>query len=234
MFEPFTQADVSTTRIYGGTGLGLAIAREMIEMMGGTIDAHSAPGKGSTFWFDVELAAPVAVDTALELSSDARRASASPWSTAPRVLVAEDSPVNQIVASRALERCGCSVEIVATGTDALRALAAQHYDAVLMDCQMPDMDGYEATREFRRRERGSARTPVIAMTAHAMTGDRERCIEAGMDDYITKPFRPEKLLAVLERWIGNGNGTRPITALGPGLDGSNGPSAPQSPEHRAA
>jgi PAS domain S-box-containing protein len=202
MFEPFTQADVSTTRVYGGTGLGLAIAREMIEMMGGTIDARSAPGQGSTFWFDVELEAPAAAEALSESSAAARRASASPRSDSPLVLLAEDSPVNQIVARRALERCGCSVEVVATGTEALRALAAGHYDAVLMDCQMPEMDGYEATREFRRREEASARTPVIAMTAHAMTGDRERCIDAGMDDYITKPVRHADLESTLRRWLG--------------------------------
>jgi PAS domain S-box-containing protein len=201
MFEPFTQADVSTTRVYGGTGLGLAIAREMIELMGGTIDARSAPGEGSTFWFDVELAAPLAAGAVSKVSSDARPARALPWLTTPKVLVAEDSPVNQIVASRALERCGCSVEVVGTGAEALQALAAQRYDVVLMDCQMPDMDGYEATRELRRRERGSARTPVIAMTAHAMIGDRERCLDAGMDDYITKPVRHTDLDSALRRWI---------------------------------
>jgi CheY-like chemotaxis protein len=202
MFEPFTQADVSTTRVYGGTGLGLAIAREMIEMMGGTIDARSAPGQGSTFWFDVELEAPAAAEALSESSAEARRASASPRLDSPLVLLAEDSPVNQIVARRALERCGCSVEVVGTGTEALRALAAGHYDAVLMDCQMPEMDGYEATREFRRREEASARTPVIAMTAHAMTGDRERCLDAGMDDYITKPVRHADLESTLRRWLG--------------------------------
>jgi CheY-like chemotaxis protein len=117
------------------------------------------------------------------------------------VLVAEDNPVNQIVAARVLERCGCSADVVATGVEALEALGARSYAAVLMDCQMPEMDGYEATKELRRREQGQRRTPVIAMTAHAMTGDRERCLEAGMDDYITKPVRHADLDGALRRWI---------------------------------
>ena len=106
-----------------------------------------------------------------------------------------------IVAVRALERCGVRTEVAATGVEALQALAERRYDAVLMDCQMPEMDGYEATVELRRRENGSERTPVIAMTAHAMDGDRERCLQAGMDDYITKPMRHADLAEVLLRWI---------------------------------
>jgi hypothetical protein len=213
MFEPFTQADVSTTRLYGGTGLGLAIAREIIELMGGTINAESTPGQGSTFWIDVELAAAAQGSDALAVAAQGSDALATPtrdangmaaapsWSTAPLVLVAEDSQINQIVATRVLERCGCRVKVVGDGNEALDALAAEHYDAVLMDCQMPGMDGYDATSELRRRERGARHTPVIAMTAHAMTGDRERCIEAGMDDYISKPVRHADLAVALGRWI---------------------------------
>jgi PAS domain S-box-containing protein len=197
MFEPFTQADVSTTRVYGGTGLGLSIAREIVELMGGTIDAKSSPGHGSTFWFDVELAAPQESDAAAE----APHATPVQWPTSPRVLVAEDSPVNQVVAARTLERCGCTADIVANGVEALAALGARRYDAVLMDCQMPEMDGYAATRALREREGGARRTPVIAMTAHAMAGDRERCLDAGMDDYLTKPVRHADLDKMLHRWI---------------------------------
>jgi CheY-like chemotaxis protein len=109
--------------------------------------------------------------------------------------------VNQIVAVRALERCGCRVEMVSDGRQALEALSTQRYDAVLMDCQMPDMDGYEATTELRRRENGDHHTPVIAMTAHAMDGDREKCLDAGMNDYISKPMRREQLIDTLQRWI---------------------------------
>ena len=176
MFEPFTQADASTTRNYGGTGLGLAIARELIDLMGGTIGAETqGPGRGSTFWFELELAAPVETDGRSPRLADASAAAPPMWLTAPLVLVAEDSPVNQIVAVRMLERCGCRVEVVGDGRQALAALSTQRYDAVLMDCQMPEMDGYEATVELRRRENGGHRTPVIAMTAHAMAGDRETC-----------------------------------------------------------
>jgi two-component system sensor histidine kinase/response regulator len=121
------------------------------------------------------------------------------------VLVVEDSPVNRIVAGRVLERSGFRTRLVDDALEALDALDVQHFDAILMDCQMPGMDGYEATRELRRRESAGARhTPVIAMTAHAMTGDRERCLEAGMDDYITKPVRSQVLVEVLRRWIGEG------------------------------
>ena len=201
MFEPFTQADVSMTRLYGGTGLGLAIAREIVELMGGTITAVSTPGRGSTFSFDVALAAPLAAESRPGPLADANGAAAPGWSSPPVVLVAEDSQINQIVTTRVLERCGCRVRVVGDGGEALRALAADRFDAVLMDCQMPGMDGYEATRELRRREQGARRTPVIAMTAHAMTGDRERCIDAGMDDYISKPMASKSLRAALERWI---------------------------------
>jgi PAS domain S-box-containing protein len=201
MFEPFTQADVSTTRLYGGTGLGLAIAREIIQLMGGTITADSTPGHGSTFRFAVQLEAPPDLNALPEPNVDPTGMQAPAWPDPPLVLVAEDSQINQIVAARVLERCGCRVEIVADGGEALRALATRHYDAVLMDCQMPGMDGYDATAELRRREHGIRHTPVIAMTAHAMTGDRERCLDAGMDDYITKPVRHNDLANTLRRWI---------------------------------
>ena len=129
---------------------------------------------------------------------------------APLILVAEDNPVNREIAIRLLERCGFQAHAVNDGREALDALATRHYDAVLMDCQMPELDGYEATRELRQRENGSRRTPVIAMTAHAMAGDRERCLQAGMDDYITKPIRPEALTDIVARWI-----TPDVAAAGP-------------------
>jgi signal transduction histidine kinase/ActR/RegA family two-component response regulator len=201
LFEPFTQADPSTTRGYGGTGLGLAIARELIELMGGSIGA--APnhgGRGSTFWFELELCAQVGAADPRALEP-ATSESLALWPISPHVLVAEDNPVNQIVAVAALKRCGCRVDVVSNGVQALEALTAGQYDAVLMDCQMPEMDGYAATRELRRLEQGGHRTPVIAMTAHAMDGDREKCLEAGMDDYVSKPLRREQLVAALQAWI---------------------------------
>jgi len=203
MFEPFTQADVSTTRLYGGTGLGLAIARELVELMGGTISAESEPDRGSTFRFELELA-PALADDAPSSAPAAAVLDAPPasWPRPPLVLVAEDSQVNQIVAARTLERCGCRVDVVGDGQAALEALGNRRYDAVLMDCQMPDMDGYQATAELRRRERETGgHTPVIAMTAQALDGDRERCIDAGMDDFISKPMRHQLLTDTLRRWI---------------------------------
>ena len=216
MFEPFTQADVSTTRLYGGTGLGLAIVRELVELMGGTVRAESELGRGSKFSFELVLATPASAELPAPRGT-ARTASEVPfWTNEPLVLVVEDSPVNQIVAARALELCGCQVEIVADGYAALRALDAHDYDLVLMDCQMPGLDGYEATVELRRREGGSRRTPVVAMTAHAMDQDRERCLAAGMDDYLSKPMRHEDLARTLSRWIPP---DAPRSAGGPDLSG---------------
>ncbi|MGD0198395.1 MAG: response regulator [Solirubrobacteraceae bacterium] len=202
MFEPFTQADSSTTRNYGGSGLGLAISRELIELMGGAIGATSAAGVGSTFW----------VELPLRESTRARERSPRQvtfedgvklplWSTAPLVLVVEDSPVNRIVAVRMLERCGCRTDVAENGRSALEMLRERDYDAILMDCQMPGMDGYEATALLRASENGGPRMPVIAMTAHAMHGDRERCLAAGMDDYVSKPIRRGSLVEALRRWL---------------------------------
>jgi CheY-like chemotaxis protein len=199
MFEPFTQADVSTTRHFGGTGLGLAIAREIVELMGGTIGASSELGGGSRFWFELELAAADAADAG-SAALDAAGA-ASPWLRPPFVLVAEDSQVNQIVAARMLDRCGCRVDLVKDGREAVEACRRTVYDVVLMDCQMPTMDGYEATAEVRRIDGDVRHTTIIAMTAHALEGDRERCLAAGMDDYISKPMRHADLVDKLRQWI---------------------------------
>jgi CheY-like chemotaxis protein len=201
MFEPFTQADASTTRIYGGTGLGLAIASELTELMGGAIGAESGAEAGTTFWLDLPLLA--ATTGVAERSDPAGRdaAAGQSWSTPPLVLVAEDSPVNQIVAVRSLERLGCRADVVADGQEALDALSKTDYDVVLMDCQMPRMDGYQATIELRRRESGRRHTPVIAMTAHVLEGAREACEEAGMDDYLSKPIARDLLNETLRRWI---------------------------------
>jgi PAS domain S-box-containing protein len=201
MFEPFTQADVSTTRLYGGTGLGLAIVRELVELMGGSIRAESELGQGSVFWFEFELDAALSAETPPAAHANGAANPTPSWTTPPLVLVAEDSPVNQIVATRALERWGCRTEVVGNGREALRALDDRRYDAVMMDCQMPGLDGYAATAELRRREGSARHTPVIAMTAHAMDGDRERCLAAGMDDYISKPMGHAALAEVLMRWI---------------------------------
>ena len=200
MFQPFTQADVSLTRAYGGNGLGLAIAKELIELMGGTMGVETELGRAARSGSRSRCRASTwrRRSPTPERLATAQRPGPSP--AAPLVLIVEDSPVNRLVAQRVVERCGFRSHVVNDGREALDALAAQNYAAVLMDCQMPEIDGYEATRELRRREQGKRHTPVIAMTAHAMSSDRDRCIEAGMDDYITKPVRSQKLAAMLERW----------------------------------
>jgi CheY-like chemotaxis protein len=199
MFEPFTQADASTTRNHGGIGLGLAIARELVELMGGTIGARSEPGHGSTFWFELDLDLPKTRDG--HNGHHRAQAFGAQSERTPLVLVAEDSRVNQIVAVRALERCGCRAAVVGDGRQALEALSTRHFDAVLMDCHMPAVDGYQATTQLRRREHSAEHTPVIAMSARAMKGDREHCFEAGMDDCICKPMHHDALAQVLRRWI---------------------------------
>jgi CheY-like chemotaxis protein len=213
IFEPFTQADASTTRRYGGTGLGLAIAKELTELMGGTIGAESEPGRGSKFWFELQL--PAASDALVVPTARKHRMPATLVANAPTILVAEDSPVNQLVARRLLERCGFHAHVVADGREALDALTIRHYDAVLMDCQMPELDGYDATRELRRREGTNRHTPVIALTAHTVAGDRERCIQAGMDDYLSKPVDAEVLADALNGWINKAPPSPPERSLRP-------------------
>jgi CheY-like chemotaxis protein/HPt (histidine-containing phosphotransfer) domain-containing protein len=342
LFEPYAQADGSTTRKYGGTGLGLAISRQLIELMGGRVGAESEPGEGSSFWFELSLPRAQAGDGAPQeepslaglrvlvvddnatsrrilerqmsswqmscevadsaahamellesavgagmpyalalldlnmpdvdgyalarairavpalggvrlvlLSSSGGRSGApeeavldgvlakpvrqsrlyeeiqaviaGERSVAPRaraepadgprrgvlpaVLVVEDTLINQAVAAHMLERCGFEAQVAENGRKALEALSKRTYAAVLMDCQMPELDGYETTREIRRLEQGGRRMPVIAMTANAMVGERERCLAAGMDDYLTKPLRQQTLKDTLARWVAGAPGT---------------------------
>ncbi|HEY1777890.1 MAG TPA: ATP-binding protein [Solirubrobacteraceae bacterium] len=198
VFEPFAQADRSTTRQYGGVGLGLAIARELVELMGGTLCAESEPRRGSTFWFELEM--PAADPRSPLDRPTMRRPRPIRRSRTPVVLLAEDSHINQIAAVRALRRYDCHVDVVADGAAALQALALKDYDAVLMDCEMPRLNGYEATARLRRGEYGR-HTPVIAMTALERGEDETRCLTAGMDAAISKPMRPDALRETLGRWI---------------------------------
>jgi signal transduction histidine kinase/CheY-like chemotaxis protein len=202
IFESFARADASTTRARGGTGLGLTISSHLIDMMGGEIGVESEIGTGSTFWFVVPLRRIGEAPARERAPAAAERPTA--MRLRGRVLLAEDNPVNQQVALAVLDSLGCQVDVVGDGAEALEALAAAHYDTVLMDCEMPNVDGFEATATLRRREAeaaGSARVPVIALTAHAVAGAREECLAADMDDYLTKPFRRDELRRALGRWL---------------------------------
>ena len=201
LFDPFRQADGSTTRKYGGTGLGLAISQRLVTLMKGEISINSTLGHGSTFSFHAEFGK----------AKDAIRRPSQESSSAPseipvvekkkslRILLAEDNRVNQMVATKLLQNLGHTPDIANNGHEVLSALKQRPYDIILMDCQMPEMDGYEATREIRRSASGPS-PRIIAMTANALPGDNEKCLAAGMEDYMTKPIRLETLRDMLARW----------------------------------
>jgi signal transduction histidine kinase/CheY-like chemotaxis protein len=201
IFEDFVQADESTLRRYGGTGLGLGIVRRLVELMKGEVGLLATPGGGSTFWFNVELAAGSRELPAppLPISS-----SGSDQTLAGRhVLLVDDAPENRVLVAALLRQLGLQVSLAADGATAVAAAAANRYDAILMDIAMPRMDGFEATRRIREREheQGGEEVPIIALTAHAMDGMFEKCLDAGMDDYLAKPVARESVIAALHRWI---------------------------------
>ncbi len=200
IFEAFTQADSSTTRRYGGTGLGLTICKRLAELMGGHIDVRSEVGKGSTFWVDLPL--PVVQAAAEPVHAPTASVEQQPLPTGLRILLVEDNEVNRKGAVRMLQKLGCEVDIAADGHQAIDKTAQHRYDIVFMDVYMPGMDGYEATRLIRQREEATgSHQVIIAMTANAMEGDRERCLQAGMDDYLAKPFREADLRQTIARWV---------------------------------
>ena len=199
LFRSFSQADASTTRRYGGTGLGLAICKHLVERMGGEIGFESEPGRGTTFCFTVrleEVQAPEAGPLPAEVPGPAP--SGPPRG---RVLVVEDNAVNQMVARALLARQGCLADVAGSGREAVEATSRVRYDLVLMDCRMPDLDGFEATRLIRRREGAGRRTPIVALTASVSAADRDECLAAGMDDYLGKPIRVAELQATLLRFL---------------------------------
>ncbi|HVZ74893.1 MAG TPA: ATP-binding protein [Polyangia bacterium] len=194
LFQPFTQGDGSISRRYGGTGLGLAISSRLVSLMGGGLSVESQPGVGSTFSFSL----PVTEGCLPRGSASGKDGAARRPGRALKVLLAEDNRVNQRVAVALLEKHGHAVEVAPTGHAVLDAITRRAYDAILMDVQMPDMDGIEATRHIRERElTAGGHVRIIAMTANAYESDRQRCLDAGMDDFVCKPFRIDALLAAL-------------------------------------
>jgi len=200
LFERFVQADNSTARRYGGSGLGLAISADIVGLMGGRIQVQSQPGAGSTF--EVVLPLPQGDPAALAAVDPAAETAPGELRGGLRILVAEDNEVNQILIQALLQDQGHACEIVDNGRDAVRRVEQGHYDLVLMDIQMPEMDGDAATRAIRALPGKAAHVPVIALTANAMVEDRETHLRSGMDDYVLKPVNPKQLAAAIARVVG--------------------------------
>ncbi len=225
LFDKFTQVDASTTRKYGGTGLGLAISEQLAKMMGGEIGVVSQEDHGSEFWFTVRLnrqsdeAKTQSYPLADLRSHAAHELIRSFAGIHAHILLAEDSITNQLVAVGILNKLGLDADVVANGAEAITALTSTDYDLVLMDVQMPVLDGFEATRQARSLDSAvrNHQIPIIAMTAHALQGDRQRCLDAGMNDYIPKPVSPQALIQVLTRWLPK------ISDDSEGINGGNAP-----------
>jgi signal transduction histidine kinase/CheY-like chemotaxis protein len=208
LFQPFTQIDSRSSRKYEGTGLGLAICKEIVERLNGEIGVESEKGKGSRFWFIIKFEKQTSAQLKDRSNSDDAISSTIDKEenikidhSRIRILLAEDNIVNQKVAVRMLQNLGYRVDVADNGKAVLEAISKKEYDIILMDCMMPEMDGYEATQEIRKLENRSKHIKIIAMTANALVGDREKCLEAGMDDYLSKPVNSTELNRTIERWI---------------------------------
>ena len=205
IFGDFVQVDQSTTRRYSGSGLGLAIARRLATLMGGSIGLESRPGGGSSFWFEIDL--PAGDVSPISHSATEAPADPDPTLNGRRILVVEDGEESRTILAAMLRQLGMQVDLAADGAQAVAAAGARRYDAILMDLAMPVMDGFEATRRIREGEVGREETPIVALTAHAMEGVLELCLEAGMDDHVAKPVTRDQVVTVLRRWL-------PVSASG--------------------
>ena len=203
IFEKFTQADTSVTRQFGGTGLGLAITQQLVELLGGEISVESVVGEGSIFRFELPLDAADEGIKPVNLYDSKQDESAGDLPTHIRLLAVDDHPVNQKFVMKLLTKLGFSnIDMAENGRQALDMIATNSYDLVLMDCQMPELDGYQATTELRELEKGTGKhLPVIALTANAMVGDRDKCLKAGMDDYLSKPIKPDQLIELIKQHV---------------------------------
>ncbi|MFT7687019.1 MAG: PAS domain S-box-containing protein [Candidatus Azotimanducaceae bacterium] len=196
IFESFAQADVSTSRQFGGTGLGLPITKRLVQLMGGEIGVTSIEGQGSEFWFELPLAAMEP-----SVSTQKKQAPIAVNYRGTHVLLIEDNPVNRMVAVHMLRKFGCTVDTADGGQEGVACTKDKIFDIIFMDCSMPEVDGFEATKLIRTEATNPNRqSPIVALTAHAMKGDREACLDAGMDDYLTKPINALKLTKVLNKW----------------------------------
>lgn len=211
IFEKFTQADMSVTRRFGGTGLGLAITQQLTYLMSGEIGVDSIKNEGSTFWFTIPLKIADKTSKPVNLYDDQQQETSDlglPKNL--RILAADDHPINQLFIKKLLTKLGFSnIEIAKDGKEALDLIEDNEYDIVLMDCQMPEIDGYQATTILREKEKETGHhLPVIALTANAMVGDRKKCLNAGMDDYLSKPIKPEELTSLLKKICRRENSSR--------------------------
>ena len=201
LFGAYAQAEASTARRFGGTGLGLMICCQLVELMGGAMMVESKPGEGSSFSYTTSLLPAIQRETSAHVDK-ASIASIADRTTPFRILVVDDNEINQVVACKFLQKLGCQVEVARNGREAVDSIARATYDAVLMDCEMPEMNGYEATQEIRRQEHTTTRhLPIIALTGHASSEDEQKCRQAGMDDVVTKPMTLPTLRAKLEHLL---------------------------------